>query len=246
VILRSIAAVLAASLALPAAAIAIRADRDPEEYVELATRYVSAVALGAHGEGTLIAPRWLLTAASVGRALRAGERLRIGRGDAEVQSVFVAPAGVALVLLRAPVEGVEPTPIYRAPDEMGKTVVIVGHGATGTLGSTTIIRNSPKLAAINTVDRVGGDTLILEVKKPDDASDLQGAAAPGDAGAPAIMETRDGLFVAGIARGPSAERLPKEGDIDVYARVSAQAAWIDAAMFKAASEEAVAATKRSR
>jgi hypothetical protein len=242
------AAALAASLALPAAAIAIRADRDPEEYAELATRYVSAVALGTHGTGVLIAPRWILTADSVGRVLRPGEKLQMGTGrksnlTPEVQSVALAPDGIALVLLRAPLDDVEPTPIYRTSDEKGKTVVIVGYGAVGVIGSEAMTRAGPRLAAINTVDRVETTTLGLAVKKPDDASDLQGAAAPGDAGAPAFIETRDGLFVAGIARGPGGAGIPKEGDVDLYARVSALAQWIDVAMFKAAAEEATAATK---
>ncbi len=247
--LRLLAWLVGVGMALPAAAIAIRADRDPEEYAELATRYVSALELGAHGTGVLIAPRWILTADSVGRALRPGDKLPMGTGrkinpTPEVQSVAVAADGVALVLLRAPVDDVKPTPVYRASDEKGKTVVIVGYGAAGIIGSAAMTRAGPKLAAINTVDRVETATLGLEVKKPDDASDLQGAAAPGDAGAPAFIETRDGLFVAGIARGPAGERLPKEGDIDLYARVSALAQWIDVAMFKAAAEEANLSSRR--
>jgi hypothetical protein len=244
VILRPLAAALVASATLPAAAIAIRADRDPAEYAELATRYASATALGDRGAGVLIAPRWVLTAASVGQALHAGDKARIGDGEAEVQSVSVAPGEVALVLLRAPVQGLEPTPIYRADDERGKGVVIVGFGATGTLGATAMARGGRKLGAINTVDRVDATTLALELKKPDEASDLQGAAAPGDAGAPAFLQTKEGLFVAGIARGPEGARLPKEGDVDLYARVSALAQWIDVAMFKAASEEANLSSRR--
>ena len=50
--------------ALPCAAILIRPDRDDAEYLELALRYVSSLALGpSGGEGVLIAPRWVLTAA---------------------------------------------------------------------------------------------------------------------------------------------------------------------------------------
>jgi hypothetical protein len=234
--------------ALPAFAIVTRPDRDDAEYLELASRYSSAVTLGDYGEGALIAPRWVLTAASVARALgeaRGATHVRVGERDSEVQSVFVAPEGeIALVLLREPVAGIEPTPIHRESDEQGKGVVIVGHGATGRIGAEPIHRDGRKRGAINTVDRVDPRTLALEIKKPDDASDLQGAAGPGDEGAPAFVEVKGRLSVAGIALGPRGAALPKAGDADVYARVSAFAAWIDDTMFKAAAEEAAASTQK--
>src|SRR5437868_2472443 len=68
-----IALVLAAAAAvLPSAAIVIRADRDDAEYLEMASKYGSSVAIGipGGGEGVLISPRWVLTSAQVGSALR--------------------------------------------------------------------------------------------------------------------------------------------------------------------------------
>ena len=240
---------LAAALAaVPAFAIVIRPDRDDAEYLELASRYSSAVALGDYGEGALIAPRWVLTAASVARALgeaRGTTRLRVGERDYDVQSVFAAPeGGIALVLLREPVAGVEPTPIHRESDERGQGVVIVGHGAMGRIGAEPVHRDGRKRGAINTVDRVDARTLALEIRSPDDASDLQGAAGPGDEGAPAFIEAKGRLSVAGIAQGPRGGALPKAGDADVYARVSAFASWIDDTMFKAAADEAAASTAK--
>ncbi len=232
--------------ALPAFAIVTRPDRDDAEYLELASRYSSAVALGDYGEGALIAPRWVLTAASVARALgqaRGAARLRVGDREHEVQSVFAAPEGdIALVLLREPVAGIEPTPVYRESDEQGKGVVIVGHGATGRIGAEPIHRDGRMRGAINTVDRADARTLALGIKKPDEASDMQGAAGPGDEGAPAFIEIKGRLFVAGIAHGPRAGAIPKPGDTDDYTRVSAFAAWIDDTMFKAAADEAAAAS----
>ena len=65
-------ALLAAALAAqPAGALLIRPDRDDAEYLELATRYTSSVLLEApDGEGVLIAPRWVLTAAHMAKALQ--------------------------------------------------------------------------------------------------------------------------------------------------------------------------------
>jgi hypothetical protein len=207
--------------ALPAAALLIRPDRDDAEYLELATRYTSSVRLNASaGEGVLIAPRWVLTSA------RVAERLRGAKG---VASIHAHPeADIALVLLREPLAGVEPTPAYREAEEKGKAVVVTGHGGDGR-----------KRAGINTVDRVQPRVLGLQVKKGDDASDLQGQATAAEIGAPAYIETQDGLFVAGV-------RQAVEGDWELYTRVSAFADWIDTTMFRAAADEAAAATAARR
>src|SRR5258708_28891360 len=131
---------LAACLAsaLPAAAILMRADRDEAEYVELASRYVSAVSLGAAGgEGVLIAPRWVLTSAHRAQAIeemKSRPKLRIGARDYEIQSVFIRSPwtrggtnDIALLLLAKAVSGVAPTPLYRDSDESDQGVVIVGN-----------------------------------------------------------------------------------------------------------------------
>lgn len=234
---RTVLLLAAIAASAPAAGIVTRPDRDEAEYIELASRYASAVALGSYGEGALIAPRWILTSSDVARAMREAKgalRLRIGAEDHAVQSLITPPAGnagdIALVLLREPVTDVEATPIYRASDEHGKALVIAAH----------------KRAGINTVDRVDVATLAMRLKAPDEASDLQGAAGPGDEGAPAFIETNGRLFVAGIAQGPRGGGVPKVGDWDVYTRVSASAAWIDDAMFKAAAEEAAATSTKVR
>jgi hypothetical protein len=215
----------------PAGAILIRADRDDAEYLEMATRYGSSVALGApEGEGVLIAPRWLLTAAHRARALqdpKAPRRLVIAGSDYDIEAVFVHPdwkpggeSDVALVLLREGVRGIEPTPPYREGDEAGKSVVIVGHGDGGR-----------KRAAINTVDRVTQRSLALRIKPLDDASDLQGVATAGDSGGPALVETDEGLRVAGILSTPDPEWQS-------YARASAYMPWIESVMWEAAKREA--------
>jgi hypothetical protein len=241
-----LAAILAFSLLpAPAAAILIRADRDDAEYLELATRYTSSVLLEApDGEGVLIAPRWVLTAAHRAKALqemKALPKLRFGERDYEIQSIVMHPdwkkgghSDVALILLKDAVRGVEPTRLYRGTDEGGKSVVIVGHGHTGRIGEKPLPKerwDRKKRAAINTVDRVTPRTLGLQVKKPEDASDLQGAAAPGDSGGPAYIQTENGLFVAGIASAT-------DDDWELYTRVSTFVPWIEAVMLEEAKREA--------
>ena len=249
---------LAWCCALPAAALLIRADRDDAEYLELATRYASSVLLNApDGEGVLIAPRWVLTAAHMGRALQELKpmpKLAFGAAQHEIQAIFVHPdwkkgghSDIALLYLKSPVRGVEPTRLYRESDEGGKGVVIVGSGYTGKIGERPQPKerwDRKKRAAINTVDRVSPRTLGLKIKPPGEASDLQGAAAPGDSGGPAFIETPDGLFVAGIGYATDDTNadgiVGNAGDWEIYARVSYFVPWIEATMLGVAIEEAKA------
>jgi hypothetical protein len=220
---RFLLAMAVAATTLPAHSIVIRPDRDDAEYAELATRYPSAVALGAPdgGEGVLIAPRWILTSAARAKALQEMKplpRIRIGEGDHEIQAFFVDD--VALILLRKAVRDVEPSKLYRQDDESGKAVVIVGHGNP----------DRKKRASINTVDRVEARTLGLRVKPLDDASDLQGTATSGDLGGPAFVEVPAGIFVAGILSSIA-------GDWETYARASSYVPWIEAVMLDVAKRE---------
>jgi hypothetical protein len=238
----ALAAPLAAALlaSLPAAAIQIRPDRDDAEYLELATRYPASIALPGGGEGVLIARRWVLTAAHRAKTLqdmKPAPKLRLGGRDHDIEAIHLHPDwktgaanDIALVLLRKDVTGIEPAPIYRASDESGKGVAIVGHGESGTIGAKRVASDGRKRAAINTIDRVQPRVLGLKIKPADEASDLQGAAAPGDSGGPAIIETNEGLYVAGIGSAT-------EGEWELYARVSAFAPWIDALMLDIARKD---------
>jgi len=229
---------LALALALafaPAHALLIRADRDDAEYLELASRYGAALRLASvEGEGVLIAPRWVLTAASVAARTKTSERLRVAERDYRIDAVFTHPdASLALLFLRDAIDAVEPMPIYREADENAKGIVVVAHGPTGIIGDTAA---QPKIdhrarAAINTIDRVEPRAFATRIKPLDDASDLQGAATAAEVGHPAFIETKAGIFVAGIGLAPG-------GDWEPYLRVSAFADWIDLTMFKAAQAEA--------
>jgi len=229
VIPRSCIAWAAACWILPAAALLTRPDRDDAEYLELASRYTSSIPLGASaGEGVFLNRRWILTAAHRARPLRDGaaRRLPIGKDTYDVMEVFVHPEwkggadnDIALVVLRKDVAGIEPTPIYRADDESGKTVAITGHGG------------GRKRASINTVDRVTPLTLGLHVKPLDDASDLQGQATAQETGGPAYIESGGEILVAGILHGVA-------DGWETHARVSAFAGWIEGTMLEFARKEA--------
>lgn len=251
---RALAALLACTLSSHAAALLIRPDRDDAEYLELATRYTSSVALNApDGEGVLIAPRWVLTAAHMAKAmqeLKVAPRISIGGRQHEIESYFVHPdwkkgghSDIALILLKDAAGEVKPTPLYRASDEAGKGVVIVGSGYTGKIGERPSKDrwDRKKRAAINTVERVTPRILGLKIKPPEEASDLQGAAAPGDSGGPAYIENDEGLFVAGIGYATDDSNadgiVGNAGDWELYVRVSAFVPWIEATMTGVARRE---------
>jgi len=196
-----------------------RPDRDDAEYLELASRYPSAIALaGSGGEGVLVNPRWILTAAH--RAKDLGQAKH-----PEIAAVFIHPGwkgaaenDVALVLIKQPMR-IEATPVYRGGGESGKAVILAGHGG------------GKKRAAINTVESVTPLTLTVRVKPLDDASDLQGALTPAETGAPLFVEIDGAILVAGIAHGTVAGTEP-------YARASAFVEWIEATMLEVAKKEA--------
>lgn len=205
---------------LPANALLTRADRDDAEYLELATRYTAAITLGAQGgEAVVIHPLWILTTADHAKSLQQPDaRVAFGSRTYRVQSVHVhpraragQPENLALVRLRDAVKDVTPAPLYRGSDEAGKGVVFVGHGRGQARG------------AINTVDRVSPLTLSVQIKQGDEASDLQGVLVPGEEGAPAFIETPEGIFAAGLYH----------GDVTVwnlFSRLSAFVPWVEAEM----------------
>ena len=241
--------ILAAALAAtPASAIQIRADRDDEEYRELATRYASAVALPGGGAGVLIAPRWVLTIASRGQALASGASIPAipirGKPHA-VLRIWIHPdaakglgADVALALLADAATNIEPTPIYRQADESGQAIRMVGFGPSGAIGKPPVASDGRARAAINTVDREEPLVLGMQLKGPDDASDLQGAETSADSGGPAFIEVARRPYVAGLILPPARTGASAVGDWTRLVRVSAFGGWIDEVMGRAALEEA--------
>ena len=248
--MRRLPAFALAVVSMNAAAILIRPDRDDAEYLELATKYPASVLLNApDGEGVLIAPRWILTAAHMVKALEELKplpRITIGARAYEIQSMHSHPdwrkgnsgSDIGLIYLKRAVgDDIEPVPLYKENDEGGKTVVIVGHGYTGKIGGKPLPKEQwdrKKRAAINTIERISPRTLGVRIKTADEASDLQGAVAPGDSGGPALLETPDGVRVIGIGTATDDTNangiVGDPGDWEIYVRVSSFVSWIEAVM----------------
>jgi hypothetical protein len=240
---RLLAALLAVFCGLPTHALLVRGDRADDEYVELAARYPSAVSLGAvQGEGVLVAPRWILTSAhraALLRDLAPRPALHIGGGIYAIESIMLHPGwkggredDIALMRLASPVPDVEPAVLHRASDEKDKGIVIVAHGASGKLGAGASNGARRTRASINTVSDVQPKAMVATIKPDAEASDLQGAALREETGAPAYIDGGSRVTLGGILAAVEEPRADAPsgsvGEREIFTRVSAYAAWIDA------------------
>lgn len=141
-------------------AIVIRHDVDDKKYRIPATEFPALADLPVEGQGVLIAPQWVVTAAHgvtwqtdikqimVGGTAREVERIEIHPGykapskqilDQALASwdwtLFRAQLAVsddiALVKLAKPISDVVPVPAFNGNSEFGQIVMVLGKGATG-------------------------------------------------------------------------------------------------------------------
>lgn len=237
--------------AAPPAAVIVRHDRSDDRYVELGRQLEGICHLNLQsenappdGEGVLIDPFWVLTAAHVGVEIGRNHLLTVVGSDSvaeiEADTVFVhpewegGPRDIALVRLKRAVEKIEPVPVYRLRDEAGKIIIIGGTGDFGT-GETGPTGNDGKLrAATNRVDEVSDNWLKFRFDAPGRAADLEGVSGPGDSGGPAFIRAGDARYVAGVSSGQSTRdtggREGVYGVREYYTRVSSCVDWIDRIM----------------
>jgi hypothetical protein len=144
-----------------AASIVIRPDVPDASYIVPDSALPALGDLPGEGHGTLIAPRWVVTAGHAtqgheisevsihGKSRKVarvvpypgfeeeyGEFREVAKGLTfetwpVVQSKLESMHDIALIELEAPVEDVEPVSLYRESDEAGKVVEIAGKGESG-------------------------------------------------------------------------------------------------------------------
>jgi hypothetical protein len=188
---------------------------------------------------TLIDPEWLITAAHCTEGLTLPHAVPIAGTSRAVAAIVDHPGydgwdhDVSLLRLEEPVTDVAPLPLYRDTGEVGKTVILVGRGDTGTglLGQSAATLDLLTRRATNVVTSADDLWLRWTFDAPDSEAvmDLEGISGDGDSGGPALIVIDGVLQVAGISAWQDADDpdLGRYGVVEVYSRVSTELAFIE-------------------
>lgn len=232
-----------------AAGIIIRHDRDDARYREFYAEgdRFSAVGTIGGGMGTLIDPRWVVTAAHVVTDVQpfdphvviAGQQYSIERvimhpewRDVDEVRPISEVVDLALIRLRESVTDVEPVLLYENDDEVGREIIFVGNGQTGTGVTGPVDHDRKWRAATNTVEQARQNWLDFVFSEPPDATDLEGISGPGDSGGPALIERNGRLVILGVSsyNNSAGTGYCRYGSVEHYARISTTRQWIERTM----------------
>ena len=200
-----------------------------------------------HGMASLIAPRWLLTAAHVARRIPTDRRFSVelrekrytiarviqhpgwvDRWEQDDEDAVGDTVDLALVELETPVEDVRPFELYTHSDEKGQEVILLGsgeygNGLKGARGSDRQLRR-----VTNIIDESNAYWLTFRFDAPPAGTLLEGVCGRGDSGGPALIRQDSQLFLAGVSswQQQGGRPLGLYGCIEHYARVSRYTDWI--------------------
>jgi hypothetical protein len=136
---------------------------------------------------------------------------------------------LALVHVTPPIQDPHVAVPYRWNDELGKTVTIVGAGASGNGLDGWRSEDGLMRAATNVIDDTRPGWLIFTFDAPPAGTDLEGVSGPGDSGGPAFVDRDGKRYLVGVsstnhtgdAAGPCRYKSR-----EYYARVSTSLDWI--------------------
>ena len=253
------ASVAALMSAASAQAIIMRHDRPDSRYRDLGETYRPyIVQLGLPGPdgvkrlyggmGTLVAPRWVLTAGHTADRFAPGSAHPVDLSSHEVwimgrgyrlKAVHLHPRyvrgevdyDIALLELETEPSSALIACLYDGADERDQEVTNVGAGVPGDGLSGVGTPDGALRGATALIDKVEDHILVWRFRLPADAraTDLHGISGPGDSGGPAFIRRGDEVCVAGVSgsqRRPGGRPAGTYGVEEVYARVSSHRDWI--------------------
>jgi hypothetical protein len=254
------------AISLPAYGIVIRHDVNDAMYRVAATEFPALVDLPGEGHGVLIAPQWVVTAAHAvtwqteikqvvlnGKArdvekviVHSGYKKlpqplidqAVKTGDAtRVVDFLASQDDIALIKLAEPASDVAPAKRFSGNDELGKTVELLGRGATGTGLAGQDVNGSHRAdlrRAYNTIVDVKDRWICYVFDKPPSGLAVEGISGDGDSGGPVLIKVEGTWQLAGLA---SWKKHEKDNDLILHAgfygqknynvRVSHYAGWIE-------------------
>lgn len=231
-----------AILAFDARAIVRRHDREDARYLAAGDRFPMVGLLGQRVSCTLIAPRWVITAAHTVEQRNPFTPLEVRFGDRtyRVVKIIIHPhrkrgavdssADLVLLQLAEPPRDVTPAGLYAREDEPETIASIVGWGEAGTGLTGPVIERGKRRAATNRIEGALENSLLTVFDAPPRGTDLEGSTGPGDSGGALMITSGASPQLAGVDsfNGGSVDEgtASRYGVFNAFARISTRRQWI--------------------